>query len=346
MSASGPEGQLAVVTVRAGELPIGGDETVAEAGGRAVLIGDGTEAAAALLHGIATELRLCEQPTFAPGAWATGLAPLLRDERVVLLPANPDGRDLAPRLAYLLDRPLLAGAIAIDIEGTKMAHQGGRVMEVVRVDEPFVATLQPGVRGVERDPSLVCVPTACALVDAGADATLDVEVLEVLPADPATMDLAEAPRIVGGGAGLGSAAAMDQLSRVALAFGASYGATRVVTDWGWAPFERQIGTTGVTVNPHLYLAFGISGAVQHTAGLGDPDHCIAVNTDASCPMMGLADLAVVTDAPALVAELSRRLGIAGHDGDTSPLDVPADPPPDSLTAADALVVARQKDDDV
>ncbi len=335
---------IAIIPVRAGELPVGGDEAVAEAGGRAVLIGDGTETAAALLHGIATDVRTCEQPTFAAGGWAAGLAPLVRDERVVLLPASPDGRDLAPRLAFLLDRPLLAGAVAIGVEGTTMAHQGGRVMEEVRVDEPFVATLQPGVRGVERDATRTCTPTPCALA-AGGGETHDVEVIEVLPADPATMDLAEAGRIVGGGAGLGRAEVMHDLSRLALAFGASYGATRVVTDWGWAPFERQIGTTGVTVHPQLYLAFGISGAVQHTAGLGDPEHCIAVNTDASCPMMGLADLAVVTDAPALVAELARRFGITSG-GEPVDAGAAVDPPPDSLNAADALVAARQEQDDV
>jgi electron transfer flavoprotein alpha subunit len=131
--------------------------------------------------------------------------------------------------------------------------------------------------------------------------------VEVLEPDPATMDLSEATRIVGGGAGLGSAERTDVLARVAAALGCSIGGTRVITDWGWLPFERQIGTTGVIVHPELYLAFGISGAVQHVAGLGDPAHVIAVNLDASCPMMSIADLAVVTDAPALVAELARRL---------------------------------------
>jgi electron transfer flavoprotein alpha subunit len=97
------------------------------------------------------------------------------------------------------------------------------------------------------------------------------------------------------------------LGDVADRLGCSTGGTRVITDWGWLPFERQIGTTGVIVHPDLYLAFGISGAVQHVSGLGDPAHVIAVNTDASCPMMAIADLAVVTDAPALVAELARRL---------------------------------------
>ena len=133
--------------------------------------------------------------------------------------------------------------------------------------------------------------------------------VEVLPPDPATMDLAEAPRILAGGAGL-HADDFGLLGSVAAALGASMGATRVVTDAGWVPFERQIGTTGVTVDPDLYIAFGISGAVQHTAGLGTPDHVISVNVDPSCPMMALADLALVTDAPAFLRALAERLGVA------------------------------------
>ena len=81
------------------------------------------------------------------------------------------------------------------------------------------------------------------------------------------------------------------------------GATRVITDRGWVEHQRQIGTTGVVVDPSLYVAFGISGAVQHTAGLGAPDHIISVNTDPHCPMMQMADLAVVADANAVLDEL-------------------------------------------
>jgi len=132
-------------------------------------------------------------------------------------------------------------------------------------------------------------------------------VLDVAPPDVATMDLAEAPRIVGGGAGLDSAQRFAQLHRVASALNASMGATRVVTDRGWVHHDRQIGTTGVVVGPRLYLAFGISGAVQHTSGLGDPDHIVSVNTDPHCPMMQLADLALVADANAVLDALERRL---------------------------------------
>ena len=95
---------------------------------------------------------------------------------------------------------------------------------------------------------------------------------------------------------------------VGAAVGASVGATRVVTDRGWMPHARQIGTTGVVVDPDLYLAFGISGAVQHTSGLGNPAHIISVNTDGHCPMMQLADLAITADANATLDELERLLG--------------------------------------
>lgn len=299
---------IALVPVRAGRLPQGGLEAVAEAGGRALLVGDGTLEAAAELAGVAHEVRVWEQSTFAPGGWARALTTLVAPERIIVLPNAPDGRDLAPRLAHLLDRPLLAGAVAVHDGGATVARRGGLLMEDMVVDGPFVATFQPGVRGAERDSTLAAARPQAVDLDLDEEGPVDVAVVEVIPPDPATMDLSEAPRIVGGGAGLGSKAAVDALAGVAEALGCSTGGTRVVTDWNWLPFERQIGTTGVTVHPELYLAFGISGAVQHVAGLGDPAHVISVNTDASCPMMSLADLAVVTDAPALVAELARRLG--------------------------------------
>ncbi|MFN5603562.1 MAG: FAD-binding protein, partial [Actinomycetes bacterium] len=103
--------------------------------------------------------------------------------------------------------------------------------------------------------------------------------------------------------------AFDLLGRVAVALQASMGVTRVITDRGWASHERQIGTTGVVVDPDLYVSFGVSGAVQHTSGLGQPEHIISVNTDAHCPMMQMSDLAIVSDANAVLHELAARLGV-------------------------------------
>ena len=297
---------LAVVPVRAGVLPAGGAEAVAEAGGRVLLVGEAAPAAAALLTGIATEVTAWDTPGYAPAAWTARLAPMLADEPLLLLPASPDGRDLAPRLAASLERPLLAGAMTVATTSVTTIVHGGRVLSEHVLHGPVVATLQPGVRGAVAGTAPlpeVRVVEPPPVDTTAADATID----KVLPPDITTMDLSEAPRILGGGAGLDSSERFDQLSEVATRLGAAMGATRVVTDRGWLEHSRQIGTTGVVVDPDLYLAFGISGAVQHTAGLGQPDHVISVNVDPHCPMMELADLAVVADANETVAELHRRL---------------------------------------
>ena len=159
-------------------------------------------------------------------------------------------------------------------------------------------------------------------VTAGGDASRDAESVEVLQPEPGVVDLAEARRIVGGGAGLvpagaDGAAVMRLLADVGAALGASAGATRVVTDAGWMSYDRQIGTTGVSVSPELYIAFGISGAAQHIGGLGAPDHVVSVNTDPSCPMTAMADLGIVADAPAVLTELAKRLGVTGPDDESA-----------------------------
>jgi electron transfer flavoprotein alpha subunit len=302
---------LAVIPVREGQLPAGGLEVADECAGRTLLIGSGTAEAALLLAGRTARVSAMEAGTFAPAAWAAALAPHLDAEPHLVLPASPDGRDLAPRLAAAMHRELFAGAIAVSPGRIELARHGGLVIDDVSPAGSFVATLQPGVRGVEpHEPSAV-PPTIDRLAAAGPGPsvqTVDAVVVETLAPDAATMDLAESPRILGGGAGLSSEAAFAELTDLAVALDASMGATRVVTDRGWVGHERQIGTTGVVVDPRLYIAFGISGAVQHTSGLGRPDHIVSVNTDPHCPMMQLADLAIVSDANAVVTALLERVG--------------------------------------
>ncbi|OZM71661.1 electron transfer flavoprotein subunit alpha [Amycolatopsis antarctica] len=306
---------IAVVPVRSGVLPHGAEETATEAGGRALVIGSGTATAAAELAS-ATRIWLAEAGDYAPGRWASGIAtlaagPLAEEEGPWLLPASPDGRDLAPRLAHVLDLPLLAGAIEVTASGAELARWGSRVVTEIDATGPFVATLLPGSRTPEGDSARAAETTE---LDWTPGAERDAEVIEVLPPDPRTADLAEAPRILGAGAGLTRGAepagteALALLEQVASALAASVGATRVVTDAGHATYERQIGTTGVVVDPELYVAFGVSGAAQHIGGLGAPTHVVSVNLDPSCPMTAMADLGIVTDATELLRELAARLG--------------------------------------
>lgn len=296
---------IALVPVREGALPLGAEETIVETGGRAAIVGEGSEAAARQAR-TARELLALEAGSFRPAAWALALAERLRDERIVVLPHVPDGRDLAPRLALALGRPLLAGASEVLEERATLVRYGGLAMEEVRIVEPVVATLQPGSRGVRADELAEGEPELRTDTLELPEAR-DAEVLETMPPDPAAMDLAEAPRVIAGGQGLGGPQAFENLDEVCRLVGASLGATRVATDEGWAPFERQIGTTGVAIDPDLYIALGISGAVQHTAGLGQPDHIVSVNIDPGCPMMEMSDLAIIADARLVLAELRTRL---------------------------------------
>jgi len=303
---------LAVVVVRDGQLPAGAAETAAEAGGAVLIAGSGTGKAADGLD-VASRVWLAEVPSVAPAALAGTLAPALAGVDMVLLPGSPDGRDLAPRLAVILGRPLLAGAVRCAPDEVEVTRLDDRLSVRVGVDGPVLVTLRPGRRGaLEPSKSAQVSTLSLDTPEAGQDA----ESVEVLQPEPAVVDLAEARRIVAAGAGLvppgaDGAAVMRLLADVGAALGASAGATRVVTDAGWMSYDRQIGTTGVSVNPELYIAFGISGAAQHVGGLGAPEHVVSVNTDPSCPMTAMSDLGIVADAPAVLGELARRLGVAG-----------------------------------
>jgi electron transfer flavoprotein alpha subunit len=298
---------VAVVVAREGRVPLGAAEAVSAAGGEAIVVGDGAQAAAGEL---AARARWCDTGRgLRAAALTAALSPVLADAALVVLPASPDGRDLAPRLAAALDRPLLDGAIAVDLSGeivrADLARHGGGSLLRCEAPAPAVATLLPG--------SLTPLPRSASLepidLDLPAEAP-DPELIAVL--EPETRELADARLVLGGGAGLAAGAddgraAFELLARAGAKLGAAVGATRVATDAGWIGHDRQIGTTGVLIDPELYVAFGVAGASQHTGGLGRPRHIVSVNTDASSPMSAMADLAIVTDARALLEELVRRL---------------------------------------
>jgi len=303
---------LAVVVVRGGMLPLGADEVVAECGGHVLAaVDDAAPADLAALDGVATEIEIADLGAFEPPRWAAHLADLTVSDDIVVLPASADGRDLAARLAHCRECDLFANAHRIDGATADLVVGGGFALARVEITGRAVLTMSPGVRTVTRigtahaTPRHVAVPgddPAAAVAQSGSVVTL-----ELVAADATAVDLAEAPRIVAGGAGLDGPARFEQLTELGRRFDASVGTTRVVTDRGWLPHERQIGTTGVVVSPALYVAFAISGAVQHTTGLGSPEHIVSVNTDPFCPMMQLADLAIVADANEVLDALSALL---------------------------------------
>ena len=131
--------------------------------------------------------------------------------------------------------------------------------------------------------------------------------LGTLAGDPGSVPLPEAPRIVAAGLGIVAHESLGMVAELVALLGASLGATRPLADRGWVPFERQIGTTGQTVSPRLYVALGISGALQHLSGIIGAETMVAVNTDRSCPIMSHATLAAVGDVGAVVPLLIARL---------------------------------------
>jgi electron transfer flavoprotein alpha subunit len=309
---------LAISIVRQGVLPAGTQEVTAEAGGAVVLIGSGlAELDCTIELPQATNITCVSTEATDPGQLARIIHQLLADEpaTTLIFPSSPDGRDVAPRLAHQLGWPLYAGAVRVLFNSVSVTKTAGRLSEEVHPTGPFVATFIPGSRGLSSADGVSyadtpTAPTNQQRVDIAIGALTSpqtVTTTEIHPPDPATMDLTEAGRIVGGGQGLRSKERFDQLGAIGSAIGASLGGTRVASDAGWIPFERQIGTTGIHVHPDLYLAFAISGATQHTSGLGDPTHVISVNTDPSCPMMQMADLAIVSDANAVLDALTARL---------------------------------------
>ena len=298
---------IAVLVVRHGVLPAGALEATSEAKGNVLVIGSNCSAALPELSPYATHITACEWGNFAPSAWAHALATHIGNEQRIVLPASPDGRDFAAHLAQKLQRPLYAGALRIGTVTIELVRWSGQAVETLVAAPEFVATLQVGVRSIEEVPGDAVI-TSLQVPEAftGNDA----EVVEVLPPDAASIDLSEAPRIICGGAGIQTSNSFHTLFNIAEELSASVGATRVITDRSWVEHQRQIGTTGVVVNPQLYIALGVSGAVQHTSGLGQPEHIVSINTDPHCPMMQLADLGIVSDAnevlPALLAALKQR----------------------------------------
>ncbi len=326
---------VAVVVARDGRVPPGAYDAIALAGGSVVLAGTGVAAASDSLPN-ATDLWLAESATSSK-AVLEAVAPLLDGVRMVVLPASADGRDLAALVCHEMGWPLLAGSVTAafdsdsDVVRADLLRADGQVVVPATAQAPAVVTLWPrSASGQGVSPPPAGGPAVGRRVhgaspdrqgppvanDPGGAPQGSLGGVLVEP-DPATMDLSDAKRIVAGGAGLAARAGGDDravavfelLSAVAAAIGGAAGVTRVVSDAGWVTHERQIGTTGVTVRPDLYIAFGISGASQHLGGIEAARHVISVNTDPFCPMTRMADLGLVADAPAVLAELARRLGV-------------------------------------
>ena len=264
-----------------------------------------------------------EEPTAGEHAWsaaaATRLAALLEREApgCVLVGATPDGRDLAGILSARLGWGVLVNASALawaeDGPTVEMSVFGGRLLTrsaftvehgIVTVRPNTVSALAAAAPGTVEP---VGGGTGSAGATSEAPALPLVRVVERVAEAGAAAPIEEAKVIVAGGRGVGGAEGFRIVEELAAALGGVVGATRAAVDAGWIPYARQIGQTGKTVKPALYVALGISGAIQHKVGMQTAETIVAVNRDPDAPLAEFADLYVVGDlfevVPAVLAEL-------------------------------------------
>jgi len=302
------------------ELASGAAELARQTGGSAVGLayGEGAaEGAASLgLWGAARVLVLGDgsAPAITYGA---ALASAVRDGGTALLaPATPNGRDLAASAVGLLGVPAFGPARAVRFEDGSLKAEASTLQGTwVTVSEPAngartpaVVLLLAGTFTPEEGSGEAAVETVQA--DGGPLAAA--HIVESHQEGKAAVNLEEAQIIVAGGRGVGSEQGFAQLQELADALGGAVGASRAAADAGWVPYQLQIGQTGKVVKPALYLAAGISGAIQHRVGMQTAENVVAINKDPDAPIGEFADLFVVGDlfaiVPKLTDEIRRRKG--------------------------------------
>jgi electron transfer flavoprotein alpha subunit len=218
--------------------------------------------------------------------------------RAAIFSASAEGRDLAPRVAARLGVSMVADVTTVEVAGdalvVKHPAYAGKVIATLKLTgTPAIVTLRPGARAAVEAPRTARVENAQPASDPAASKLV---VKEMIVGGGAKLDIGDAPVIVSGGRGLKSAENFKLVEDLAAAFGnAAVGATRAVTDDGWRPHSDQIGQTGRQVSPDLYVALGISGAIQHIAGMRNSRTIVAINKDKEAPIFKVADYGIVGD---------------------------------------------------
>ena len=233
------------------------------------------------------------------------------DYTAVLFAATAVGKDLAPRVAALVDAPLASDVTHLEVNSGRLVAirpiYGGKVMARIRFEASrAVVSLRPNAFGVDGSPASGRVePFTPAIPD-----EVRTRIVDFRSAEAGAVDVSEATVIVSGGRGMKGAENWGLLEdlRNALGPGTALGASRAVVDAGWRPHSEQVGQTGKTVAPRLYFAVGISGAVQHLAGMRTSQTIVAINKDPDAPIFSVADYGIVGDAfevlPRLTAEIA------------------------------------------
>ena len=261
-------------------------------------------------RGYVETLYVAELGPYTAEKWAAGILEAAKKAGVkaIVAPSSRQSRTYMGRVAYALRAGLLEDTLEAWVEGgevyaTRYAYLN-RVTQKVKTAPPVVLTVKPNT-----------TPLAEPLGQAGQVVALPippvptVEVLERVQEEKKGVSLTEADVVVTGGRGMGGPEAFKQVEELAALLGGAVGATRAVVDAGWRPYSEQVGQTGKTVQPSLYIALGVSGAVQHLAGMNKSKYIVAVNKDPEAPIFKHADYGIVGDVhqvlPALIEAVKK-----------------------------------------
>ena len=276
-----------------------------------------TQAQECIAYGADTVLRVDapELATYVTEPYAQAIYQIIRDNKpsIVLIGATTIGRDLGPRLSARVETGLTADCTGLEISEerdlllTRPAF-GGNLMATIICKEhrPQMSTVRPGVmRMGQRDENR---KGTIEDVKINFDKSkFRVRVLETVKQTKNLVDITEAHVLISGGRGVGNAEGFDMLRAMANTIGAEVSASRAMVDAGVLGHERQVGQTGKTVRPDLYFAMGISGAIQHLAGMEESEYIIAINKDKFAPIFNVADLGIVGDVRKIVPLLTEKL---------------------------------------
>jgi electron transfer flavoprotein alpha subunit len=284
------------------------------------LLGSGVDTLAGdLAGGGADRLHIADHPDlrfYSAEGYSLVLAALIDrlSPAVFLLPATAMGKDLAPRVAAMRNAGLATDCIGLTVENGRLVAQrpvyAGKALATVRWagESLQMASLRPNVFPVETREGAAAPVTVPFTVE-GLEGKIRARVREVLGGGGETKDVTEADVIVAGGRGLKEAKNFSLLEALAEKLDAAVGASRAVVDSGWIDHQTQVGQTGKTVSPQLYIAVGISGAIQHLAGMSSSKCIVAINKDAEAPIFKVANYGIVGDLfqvlPVLTEEVAR-----------------------------------------
>ena len=305
------------------ELLVPGRRLADKQNGKLVAVILGSNVAPALeavkAHG-ADEAIVVDQPElkhYNTDAYAKVLCELIEKygPSVMLIGATNNGRDIGPRISCRLGTGLTADCTALDIDDetgnmawTRPAFGGNLMATIMCPDHrPQLGTVRPGVFKKSEPGEVKDIPVIKEKVEI-TDAEKRVELLEVINEMAGELvDLENAEIIVSGGRGVGSAENFKILEDLAEVLGGTVSCSRAVVDNGWKPKDLQVGQTGKTVRPQIYFAIGISGAIQHVAGMEESDLIVAINKDETAPIFDVADYGIVGDLNKIVPMLTEKI---------------------------------------